>query len=80
MATLPSAISLAVLGLVPSGIFILYLPSCSGKTRRFFCKGTSSLSGVDVDEAIFIDCVTLRRFIGDCSSSLSPRAERHMVA
>lgn len=40
---LPSAKSLAVFGVVPAGIFILYLPSCSGKTRLDFGTGTSSL-------------------------------------
>ena len=54
---LPSAISLAVLGVVPAGILILYPPSCSGKTRRDLGTGTSSLFEV----AVVIGAATLRR-------------------
>lgn len=52
--------SLAVLGAVPMGILILYLPSCSGSTRRFFGTGMTSFSFV-VEVA---GAATLRRGIG----------------
>lgn len=43
--------------MVPEGIFILYLPSCSGSTRRDLGTGTSNLLELEVDTG----AATLRR-------------------